>query len=103
MTGNEIWQLRPGQALAYRDWDGEFVLYNDLSGDTHLLDDAAIELLLALQRGPASCAALAEVLRAAFEIDDADLAFETRNLLDHLKHLYLVDTLPDTLAEPQAC
>jgi PqqD family protein of HPr-rel-A system len=92
VTGNEIWQLRPGQSLEYRDWDGEFVLYNDLSGDTHLLDDAAIELLLALKRGPASFAALAEVLGAAFEIGDADLAGETRNLLDHLKHLYLVDT-----------
>ena len=87
------WCLRPGQHLAYRQWDGEYVLYNDLSGDTHLLGDGAIELLLALRRGPATGAALAAVLQAEFDIDPAALDLETDTLLHDLKHLYLVDTM----------
>ena len=43
------WRLVPGQALLHRGWDGAFVLYNDLSGDTHLLTDDAMTLLLALR------------------------------------------------------
>lgn len=45
------WRLVPGQTLLHRGWDGAFVLYNDLSGDTHLLADEAMALLLALRDG----------------------------------------------------
>jgi PqqD family protein of HPr-rel-A system len=88
-----MWRLRPGQFLEYRLWDDECVLYNDLSGDTHLLGDGAIELLLALKQGPASFTDLTGVLRASFDLIEADLPAETQDLLDHLKHLYLIDTL----------
>lgn len=45
------WRLVPGQALRYRGWDADCVLYNDLSGDTHLLSSVAMALLLALRDG----------------------------------------------------
>ena len=45
------WRLVPGQALLHRGWDGAFVLYNNLSGDTHLLAEEAMLLLLALRDG----------------------------------------------------
>ena len=54
-----MWRLTPGQALACREWDGEAVLYNDLSGNTHLLDGAALDLLHALRDQPADAATLA--------------------------------------------
>ena len=50
------WRLAPGQHLLHRCWDGECVLYNDLSGDTHLLGEPAIDLLLALQANPSEIA-----------------------------------------------
>lgn len=53
------WRLAPGQALAHRCWDGEYVVFNDLSGDTHLLAGDAFALLQSLARAPASEAALA--------------------------------------------
>jgi PqqD family protein of HPr-rel-A system len=95
VAASETWRLRPGQHLHHRQWDGECVLYNDLSGSTHLLDEAALELLLALRRGPATHAVLAAVLQAGFDIDAADLDRETDTLLRDLKHLYLVDHLVD--------
>jgi PqqD family protein of HPr-rel-A system len=61
------WRLAPGQRLAHHGWDGEHVLYNDLSGDTHLLDQAALALLLCLRSGPLSEAALAGELAAGDE------------------------------------
>lgn len=92
MAGSEMWRLRPGQTLQYWHWDDEYVLYNDLSGDTHLLDDAAIEILFALKNAPASYSALAELMQAAFEIDEAALPAELRAILDHLKHLCLIES-----------
>jgi PqqD family protein of HPr-rel-A system len=68
------WRLVPGQALLHRGWDGAFVLYNDLSGDTHLLSEEAMDLLLALRDGdttPAELAApeLADMLATLRQLD----------------------------------
>jgi PqqD family protein of HPr-rel-A system len=86
------WRLTPGQRLRHRQWQGESVLYNDLSGDTHLLADSAIHLLLALQAGPATQAALAAGVRREFagddgEVDDATVA----GLLGELQALVLIE------------
>jgi PqqD family protein of HPr-rel-A system len=77
--------------LQYREWDGECLLYNDLSGDTHLLADGAIEFLLALANGPVSGHALAALLEAEFELDTVNAQAETSELLLHLQRLHLVD------------
>lgn len=52
------WRLASGQALHFRLWDDEFVVYNDLSGDTHLLDSTAMQILLKLQQAPSNATAL---------------------------------------------
>jgi PqqD family protein of HPr-rel-A system len=85
-----LWRLIPGQQLRHRSWDGEaFVLYNDLSGDTHLLDAAAIEVLSALQQGAVGTAGLAAIL----QLDtDAGTAGMLDGLLADLQTLSLVDT-----------
>jgi len=85
--GSAIWRVVPGQQLACRGWDGEYVLYNSLSGDTHLVGEEAVRLLQELDRRPASAAALAALLGG--RIDD------TAGLLADLRTLHLV--------EPVAC
>jgi PqqD family protein of HPr-rel-A system len=57
-----MWRLIPGQTLTYRGWDDEYVVYNELSGDTHLFGTDAMELLLQLRAGPADEDALARAL-----------------------------------------
>jgi PqqD family protein of HPr-rel-A system len=91
VAASETWSLRPGQTLQHRHWDGETVLYNDLSGDTHLLGEAAIVLLQALRTGPATHAALTAVLKDEFEAGDDELGAEAESLLEHMKRLFLVD------------
>ena len=96
MTSSPTWRLASGQSLQYRCWDGECVLYNDLSGDTHLLDELALALLEELQAGPRCTARLA----AAFELapdaapEGGDGVALLATLLDDLAALQLVETVP---------
>jgi PqqD family protein of HPr-rel-A system len=66
-----MWQLKSGQHFRFRQFGDECVLYNDLSGDTHLLGGSAMHLLSMLQQGPHApdvlLDALAQVLDCARE------------------------------------
>jgi len=81
----------PGQSLVFREWDGEAVLYNDLSGSTHLLDGAAIDVLQALRRHPADAATLAAGLAGQFEADPDELSVMIEDMLAGLATLDLVE------------
>lgn len=87
-----MWRLTPGQALVCREWDDEAVLYNDLSGSTHLLDGAALDLLYALRDGPADAAQLAIRLADRFDAGDADLAAALGDMLTALAGLDLIES-----------
>lgn len=71
------WRIVPGQSLRSRSWDGQSVLYNEVSGATHLLDDATLELLHAVRDGNLT----------ADEWRDPDL----QDVLAGLETLYLVE------------
>ena len=90
----QAWRLVRGQALAYRRWDDETVLYNDLSGATHLLGQAALCVLEVLRLGPTGNAALASRLCAEFDIDSEVLEDELDALLGELSRLSLIETCP---------
>lgn len=90
-----VWRLMHGQSLRYRCWDDDAVLYNDLSGATHLLGPAALCVLEALRPGPASAAALASRLLSEFDVDDAAaLGGELDVLLRELSQLSLIEHCP---------
>jgi PqqD family protein of HPr-rel-A system len=86
-----MWQVMPGQRLAFREWDGEAVLYNDLSGSTHLLDGAALDLLQALRARPADSATLAALLADHVDAGTDDLASLIDDMLAALARLDLVE------------
>jgi hypothetical protein len=54
------WRIVPGQSLRHRCWDGSAVLYNDLSGATHQVSDAALSFLLDLRDGLIGAEVLAD-------------------------------------------
>jgi PqqD family protein of HPr-rel-A system len=89
-----MWRVVPGQSLVFREWDGEAVLYNDLSGNTHLLDGGAIEVLQALRAGPADAATLAARLAGRFEADADELSAVIEDMLAGLAGLDLVEPFP---------
>ncbi len=87
-----MWQLMPGQSFRLRRFDDEFVLFNDLSGDTHLLSDEAVHLLGVLQRGgSASGATLCEALAAALDCPrDTQFEAEAGAMLAQLAAYFLI-------------
>lgn len=70
-------------------WDDEFVLFNDLSGDTHLLGVQAMHLLQALAAGARSDAELGAALTESLPGDTTLAA-----LLADLERLMLVERRP---------
>jgi len=68
-----VWGVMAGQLLRSKTWDGaEHLLYNDLSGDTHLLGADALDLLRLLQAADRDEASLAAALTAAADDGDGD-------------------------------
>jgi len=87
-----FWRVTPGQHLAHRGWQDEFVLYNNLTGDTHLIDGDSLALLMQLRDGPADIAGLAAALGAELPPDDrAALPDTLHAMLDSLQHLFLAE------------
>lgn len=86
------WRLMSDQALQLRFWGDEFVVYNSLSGDTHLLGSTAAQILLKLQQAPSNAtaltASLAPLLHA--EMDD-ELVFQIEHILADLGTLALIE------------
>ncbi|GAB3370156.1 hypothetical protein GCM10027317_05700 [Massilia agri] len=76
------WRLVPGQALLHHGAGDEHLVFNDLSGDTHLLDAQAMQVLRALQAGPLAPAALQGLCGEAQEPEDiAALLAELQELM----------------------
>jgi PqqD family protein of HPr-rel-A system len=89
-----MWRVVPGQHLAFREWDGEAVLYNDLSGSTHLLDGAAVDVLQALRSAPCVPATLAARLAESFGASADELLPEIEDMLAELVRLDLIEFSP---------
>jgi len=90
-----MWRLTPGQVLRFRQFDDGLVLYNDLSGDTHLLGDDATHVLSVLQQGPAQADALLDSLADALGAARDD-AFErdAAAMLAQLAGFFLIERVP---------
>lgn len=67
----------------WRSWEGEYLAYDQGSGDTHCFDSITATLLMRLQNGPAILPALADYIADT-------LAFETgEELTSHVNELLL--------------
>lgn len=85
------WQLHPAQTLRLRSWEDEAIVYNDLSGDTHLLSADAADVLTRLRARPVDEAGLAADCAAAWGLPDDDaLRAQLHELLTALQGLALV-------------
>ncbi len=78
------WRLVPGQALLHHGAGDEHLVFNDLSGDTHLIDAQAMQVLHALRAGPLAPAQLQDLCGEAEAPESIDA------LLAELQHLMLV-------------
>lgn len=88
------WQVVSDQAVSSCSWDDEWVFYNDLSGDTHLLGQTAAQILLELQQSPSNALLLTEALAPllqAEKVTHEEFSFQIEHLLDELNTLGLIE------------
>jgi PqqD family protein of HPr-rel-A system len=95
-TEQTIWRISQQRAGIWRSWDGEVVVYDDLSGDTMKLDVIMAEAFRFMSRAPATWAQLTDHLASAFE-----LAADPR--LQHLATVTLRKFERTGLIERTAC
>lgn len=100
------WQIiSSNQALYFHSWGNEYVVYNSLSGDTHLLDLTAGQVLLKLQQSPADAIKLAKLVAP---IDQSETytqhELQLEGLLEELSRLSLIEKCQNTITNnPPSC
>ena len=87
-----MWKVISEQDLHFHSWGNEFVVYNNLSGDTHLLSWAAAQILLKLKESPSNAALLATALASFWQVDpDVELALQIEDILSDLNAIALIE------------
>lgn len=86
------WRMSTQAPVPLRCWEGEYAVFNPLSGDTHLLDIVAGEVLKTITAGAVStshlCRHIAEFLNLP---DDANLQENVSAILASLDELGLIE------------
>ncbi len=83
--------------LQWRWWGDQLVVYHQASGDTHLLNRLAGEVLCTLEQAPAEAVTLAGHVAAQQEMSadqQGALLEQIERLLRQLEALGLVETVP---------
>jgi PqqD family protein of HPr-rel-A system len=87
------WHVPPDSVFHWRNWDDEFVLYHENSGDTHRLNALGASALRQLCDRPCSAPELVARLALEFGVPaDASLHATVDTLLTQLQDLGLVET-----------
>lgn len=81
--------------LFFRSWNEEFIVYHNLSGDTHLLGPAAAHILLQLQKAPSDTLRLCETCAQQMNLrTDDEFCLEINKILANLHSLLLIEPTP---------
>ncbi|MET0164151.1 MAG: HPr-rel-A system PqqD family peptide chaperone [Vicinamibacterales bacterium] len=91
-TGNTWWRLAASGPLPSRAWDGDVVVYNRLSGDTHIVDIVTGEVLLGIAAGNSRGDTLCRHIAAFLDIpDEESLRDRVGQILRTLDELGLIE------------
>jgi PqqD family protein of HPr-rel-A system len=79
---DRIWTVEAAQALAWRSWEGEMVLYDDRTGDIHHFDVASAAIVERLLSGPRSLQELISLAADKLQVvADSELEAMVREIL----------------------
>jgi len=89
---NMQWRTLSDDAFLFHDWDDEVVIYDALSGDTHIIDTTAAQILQALQQSPSDVPNLAQLLAVQLQCEPGDeLNQDIESVLSDMAALSLVE------------
>jgi PqqD family protein of HPr-rel-A system len=92
--GCTIWKRADAGALEQRWWDDQLVVYHRGSGNTHLLNLLAGEVLDCLGQSPAGAAELAGRVAGRLDLQpDPDFLQRMEALLNELEELGIVEAV----------
>ena len=88
-----IWRVSTTTPLTMRNWDGDYVVYNPLSGNTHLLDIVTGEVLKMIVTGPVRASSIYNRIATFLDLpaDDANLPHHVEDILRVLDELGLIE------------
>ena len=96
MNKSDKWRVTVGCDLLWRFWDGEFVVFNTGSGDTHVLDAFSGEVLKSIQQQPASAAEIAICLADSLALTLEEVPLERiTEVLTEFHTLGLIEPVPE--------
>ncbi len=95
ISGDTVWKVSGAGKLHWRCWDGDYVVFNPLSGDTHLLDVVAGGVLMNILAGPSTTDALTRQAAAFLEVESGeDLLSYVKDIIVRLDGLGLIEPVP---------
>lgn len=87
-----LWQVVVRGSLPMHAWDGDYVVYNPLSGATHVLDVASGQVLAAVINDRMSARDICRHLANFLDVqDDQGMARTVAGLIAHLDELGLIE------------
>jgi PqqD family protein of HPr-rel-A system len=81
MLGNSIISFPCGNGVRCRFWDDECVIYNQLTGETHLVDGMGVEIFKLISEGTSTRNQLRQIIESVFELETE---IDIDGLLDNL-------------------
>lgn len=88
------WRVSVDGELPLRYWEGDYVVYNPLSGSTHVLDVVAGELLKSIAADRGRLTQLHQRIADFLEVpNDASVAESVREILAQLDELGLIEQI----------
>ncbi|MEO7190119.1 MAG: HPr-rel-A system PqqD family peptide chaperone [Vicinamibacterales bacterium] len=96
MGSSPNWRLTPGSIFHWREWDHEFVVYHENSGDTHRLNAIGAAALRRLTAGPAQSEDLAREIADELSRPPLDVAQAIDELIARLHDIGLIEPAGDS-------
>jgi len=89
------WALTVNGPVPLRCWEGDYVVYNRLSGDTHVLDIVTGEVLKSIIAGTTRCSSICKCVAEFLEVpNDSNVAEQVGAILEALDRLGLIQPAP---------
>ena len=88
------WSVPSSNALRWRHWDSQFVVFNTASGDTHFLNDLAGTVLQFLEPAPSTIPEiLGHLEKSTGESIGPELTQQIRALIEKLDESGLIEPI----------
>jgi PqqD family protein of HPr-rel-A system len=93
-TAAPVYRVSGDVNLLWRQWDDEYIVFDAVSGDTHLLNEVAAEVLRTLSQHPCNALQLTHQVASRLRLESiTEFPQNIEKLLGHLEALGLIQPI----------